>query len=313
MSGSIFLFKNNKNKIVQNNQDINQTQTATSNDATKTTNTTTSSSENILIISDLQINLPKDWKIYFTSQNIAKILTETNPYKVYLTVSVSKSENSSELYKDIPNNTSYGWVSTCARGGPMACINTKLNNNYYELIWTIDSDQPIPKDLDGAWLPDHKTQSEDLLNIVKTAKPNPNLPWNTFENRFGYFFEYPKNWSISQIKQTSTEQEIKIYNENHQNVITITDFKRENFEIGDSYFNKIAASILEVNEKDIPKFKDCSDAVYSFNFCASKSMNNSTKKYIIDTGSKTYKIFTVNSQTITPEIEMILSSFRSSY
>jgi hypothetical protein len=294
-----------KNRVIENNRDIknnNQTSTLTTNSDTE------SNSENILAISDLQINLPKDWKIYYTLPNKAKILTETNPYNVYLTVNVNKSGTNPHS-KNIPNNTPYGWVSTFDCGGPMACIDDMINNNYYQFDWNIESDQPVPKDIGGVWVPDHKTQQEDLINIIKTAKPNPHIPWNVFSGFWS--FEYPKKWYLVNTEQSYDETETKIFDETQSNVINITAVKKNEKAISEEgEFNRVASNYLqEINLKDT----NCS-FFESYKFCASKDLGGSINRYIVDfNNNRTYTIFTINNSKITPEIEMILSSFRSSY
>lgn len=300
----IFLVKNKVTKNNQDNKDNNQTSTLTTNSDTE------SNSENILAISDLQINLPKDWKIYYALQNKAKILTETNPYNVYLTVNVNKSGTNPHS-KNIPNNTPYGWVSTFDCGGPMACIDAMINRNYYQFIWNVEGDQPTPKDIGGVWRPNHKAQEEDLINIIKTAKPNTNLPWNSFSVWFAdSFFQYPKNWSAL----TTDSSKIEIFDENQSNIITIFGVEKTKSTIytEEGEFNRVYASYFQ--ESDTSKYKQCSGFFTNARFCASKDLGSSTKplkRYIMDLyrNNKYYIVFDIKSTEITPEIEMIISSF----
>lgn len=302
VSTLIFLFKNNKSKIIKNNQIDNQTKTLTGN--------TAPDSENTLTISDLQINLPKDWKIYYSTQNSAKILTETEPYKVYLIVSTDKSGENSHP-ENMPNNTPYGWVSTFDCGGPMACIDAMINRNYYQFIWNVEGDQPTPKDIGGVWRPDHKAQEEDLINIIKTAKPNTNLPWNSFSVWFAdSFFQYPKNWSAL----TTDSSKIEIFDENQSNIITIFGVEKPKSTIytEEGEFNRVYANYFQ--ESDTSKYKQCSGFFTNARLCASKDLGSSTKplkRYIIDLyrNNEYHIVFDIKSTEITPEIEMIISSF----
>ena len=203
---AIFLVKNNKKQPELITKDE---QTKTVFTATPTTvitpDETVKEEDNILKISDIQMELPNNWKVSSVSGNTAKILTDYSKYQVFLTLKLNKNDSiaeSSYISAVSKIKTEYGEVFDVSQGGAKGVTGAVINGNKYSFEWNIESNQPVPTNLDGIWRPDDNVTSKILLDITKTVKPVvevSNIPkdWKTYTNAtYKYSISYPKDWEI---------------------------------------------------------------------------------------------------------------------
>jgi hypothetical protein len=120
---------------------------------------------NIIKVQNLSMGIPDGWKLDGVEGNEFRILTETNPYKVWLTGDIKKDDQSWLGDFEIRDGV-YG----IACGGPMGCYAKKINGHWYSIIFNIESTQPTPEHLDGIWTPTHKFTEEDMINIMATLR-----------------------------------------------------------------------------------------------------------------------------------------------
>lgn len=58
-----------------------------------------------------------------------------------------------------------------ACGGGIACSVLNINNQkFYEINWEVVSNQPVPEDLDGVWVPDYSFTDDDIWTILRSIK-----------------------------------------------------------------------------------------------------------------------------------------------
>lgn len=129
---------------------------------------------NILKISNIQMEFPEGWIVSSVTKNEAKILTDYPNYQVYLTLRLNVNDSTADSsYKSAGTkiNTNYGEIFNVQGGGPKGWTGALINGNKYSFVWNIESNQPVPENLDGIWVPDSNVTSEVLLDITKTVKP----------------------------------------------------------------------------------------------------------------------------------------------
>jgi hypothetical protein len=196
---SIYLFLKN-NKINQNNQNTTI--------STIKTPTSLKENSNLLKISDIKMDLPDGWKVISVNENKAKILTDYKQYQVSVNLVLGKNDqDAKETYESVKSNsvkTQYGEVYNIACGGPNGCTGAFINGNLYSFIWTIESNQPYPADLDGIWVPDNNLTGQTFLNITKTVRPsetpNQSYDWRTYnDSNYKYSIDYPDSWNFKQV------------------------------------------------------------------------------------------------------------------
>lgn len=209
----VYLVKNNQKQPELITKD-EQTQTVSSITPTETVispTLTISEETNILKISDIKMELPKNWKVYSVSGNNAKILTDYSKYQVYLTLKLNKNDSIAESsYKSAVTKTKidYGEVFDVAQGGAKGVTGAVIDGNKYSFEWNIESNQPVPTNLDGIWRPDDNVTSKILLDITKTVKPITEISsipkdWKTYTNStYKYSIQYPSDWILN---KTSNE------------------------------------------------------------------------------------------------------------
>jgi len=138
------------------------------------TKTATPSSQKVLKISDIQMTLPSGWTVTSVVKNTAKILTDYKKYKVSLILNLDKDNAAAEsAYRSKSSVTKIqgGEVFNVAGGGSIGLTGALLNDKKYLFTWDIESNQPVPKDLDQVWVPDNNVTSEILMTITKSIKP----------------------------------------------------------------------------------------------------------------------------------------------
>jgi hypothetical protein len=135
---------------------------------------------NVLNIHDIKMTIPDKWSIDKRIENVENITgytrvyikTDYQPYNVFLVVDVKKNnEYDIEWYKGERRGGDYTKIKDgeifkyfCAPG--LACNGAIVNGDVYTFGWDIESDQSIPENLDGIWMPDHNVTQEDIWNIL---------------------------------------------------------------------------------------------------------------------------------------------------
>jgi len=60
-------------------------------------------------------------------------------------------------------------VYRVACGGGIACTALNINDQkFYEINWDIKSNQPVPKNLDGIWVPDYSFTDDNIWTILRS-------------------------------------------------------------------------------------------------------------------------------------------------
>ena len=124
-------------------------------------------------LGNLTLIVPAKWKIESNNSLTAKILTDFQPYRVELLVSLENDVSTASNYKSSYDNTTtkYGEAFKVAQGGSLGVTGVKINNKLYSFAWEISSNEPVPTKLDGIWTPSHNVTQDDLWNITVSAKP----------------------------------------------------------------------------------------------------------------------------------------------
>jgi hypothetical protein len=100
-----------------------------------------------------------------------RIKTETKPYDVFLTLETTKPvEISLDAMKTVfhtPDLTIY--EDSCL--GEVACyvVEHADGKGLTAFGWNVSGTQPVGKNTDGGWYPNHKFTSDDILELMKTA------------------------------------------------------------------------------------------------------------------------------------------------
>ncbi len=128
----------------------------------------------------LQFSYPKTWGDCNVSDQKLSFRTDFKEHKVDLIADIREINKVSadkefvgpniikkEKIANIDNSTIYNL--TC--GGGIACTGLNINDkHFYEINWSVVSDQPVPKNLDGIWVPDYSFTPDDIWNILKSVK-----------------------------------------------------------------------------------------------------------------------------------------------
>ena len=169
---AITLINKAKQEVVTSNNASIQTTTKTDLVAVEEDDKT---SGDILKILDIQMELPKGWKVSSVSGNRAKILTDYKEHQVFLTLQLLTTYPLPADYwqhRTEVEHTKYGIISLIGCGGNLDCHEMVINDKAYSFGWGLESDQVIPEDLDGVWVPDHNIERpETFLSILRTIKP----------------------------------------------------------------------------------------------------------------------------------------------
>lgn len=125
----------------------------------------------------INFNYPSSWGNCQLSPD-GKILFRTDypQYQVDLQLTLFKSDK--ERYDKLKGtalhvlelNRDSGEFYDYPQGGALAAGMLNINGLYYDYNFEIVSNQPIPSNLDGVWLPDSNIQEGALLEIIRSAK-----------------------------------------------------------------------------------------------------------------------------------------------
>jgi hypothetical protein len=190
--------KNNSNSIIQ--------RSPTSSVQTATSTPNGDASVKKFTIQGFAMTVPDKYSVVKVENTKAWVKTDDKEYDVKLVLEVKKEDNTffeknanepgeNQRIKDGELFRVYG------ASGVLAWDGVVLPVGIYSLVWTVESNEPVPKDLDGVWSPETKVTSEDIWNIEKTIEVVSNTP-NQALKKFmykdsGFSFNYPSSWIYS--------------------------------------------------------------------------------------------------------------------
>lgn len=131
-------------------------------------------------VSGLQFEYPKSWGDCKVAEKNIYFRTDFKEYDVDLVASIREIDKttaekdfaeSNVIKKEKISDENNLIIYDIACGGAIACSGLDINNgNYYEIDWSVSSNQPIQKNTDGAWIPNYNFTKDDIWNILKSAK-----------------------------------------------------------------------------------------------------------------------------------------------
>lgn len=118
----------------------------------------------------LQLTLPTTWQVLSVGETELKIKTADTPYRVVETVSISGTYKNSTpgpiLYESGDLKL---YDEACAPA--IRCIGALVGGVSYLFAWeVVESNEPVPANLDGVWFPSANFNANDVLEIMKTLK-----------------------------------------------------------------------------------------------------------------------------------------------
>lgn len=158
-----------------------QDQTSQNNQATKILSEKSkvnqvAEAEGYLLIDEIKIKLPSDWKI--EKKESDKIYIKDNKleteYNTLLTVKFEK--NPPAMLDDYKNGKNIGFdnmkdekneIFKNACSG-IACNGVIYNGDIYYFVWAVETDQPAPENLKGSWEPEHHFNTDNIWEMLKT-------------------------------------------------------------------------------------------------------------------------------------------------
>ncbi|OGL99645.1 hypothetical protein A2318_01560 [Candidatus Uhrbacteria bacterium RIFOXYB2_FULL_45_11] len=138
------------------------------------------SSPESLDIAGLSFALPEDWNLkeIVTEQNkiskweVAKIEVPDPKYDVILPMKafiIDRAIDDSDVFLRETSSGGKIYENFCAPA--VACYHLVYKNNTYEIVFgTVESNEPVPENIDGVWFPNTIITSEDTLNLLSTLK-----------------------------------------------------------------------------------------------------------------------------------------------
>lgn len=131
-------------------------------------NSAQKSTDQNFTIQDLQMTMPKTWQLDKQSDSTVFLQTDYQPYNVLLVLRVrNTSQQDAEDGFDFTKTPS-AEIFKLACGGTLACNGAIIGDETYTFSWSIQTSQPVPKDLDSIWVPEHNVTQEDIWAILKT-------------------------------------------------------------------------------------------------------------------------------------------------
>lgn len=133
-----------------------------------------------LEIAGLKFTLPTNWTLQkiqkesnkVSTWEVAKIKVPDPKYNVILPMQVVKSDHKIKSDDKLLSQGLSGakiYQNACAPA--IACYYLVYNGNTYGVTFAeVESDQPVPKNLDGVWFPDTIITVEDTLNFMASVK-----------------------------------------------------------------------------------------------------------------------------------------------
>ena len=141
--------------------------------------------------------LPVGWEIVNQTASQVKIKTDDKPWNVYLVGEINKlSSADTESYVKIKNN-----IYQVGCGGALLCAAVDLNDQFYAINWSVQSNQPAPENLDGIWVPNYSFTTDDILDIMSGIILDKKISCDSADKTFidpelGIAFCYPVGQEI---------------------------------------------------------------------------------------------------------------------
>ena len=129
-------------------------------------------------VSEFRFSYPKTWGDCRVDGQKISFRTDFKEYNVDLVAEVR--ETSSELAKGFMDYSikqekiagiNNGIVYRGVCGGAMACSVLNIDDQkFYEIDWGVVSNQSVPENLDGVWVPDYSFTEDDIWTILRSIK-----------------------------------------------------------------------------------------------------------------------------------------------
>lgn len=129
------------------------------------------------VVLGLQFSYPKNWGDCRIEDNNIYFRTDFEKYNVDLVAEIKKIDTSKT---DIKEFFASGWnnekisenieIFEVPCGGAILCGGIKINNNIYTIDWVVSSDQKVPENLDGIWVPENDVTKDQILSIMRSVK-----------------------------------------------------------------------------------------------------------------------------------------------
>lgn len=126
-------------------------------------------------VGDYLFSLPEGWTVKDFKRDgrttINTIAVSHDPWETALEIRFSQM-GAVDLTDDIPFWTVNGvsqYKIGC--GGPWYCFILVEENDYYDVTMTVQSNEPLPENLDGAWSPDPGVTRQEVDSMFKTIQP----------------------------------------------------------------------------------------------------------------------------------------------
>lgn len=135
----------------------------------------TTEDEDFFSVGDYIFSLPEGWTVKdFKRDNrttINTISVSHDPWETALEIRFSPME-AIDLTDYTPSWTANDvskYEIGC--GGPWYCFILVEGNNYYDITMTVQSNEPLPENLDGPWSPDPGVTRQEVDSMFKTIQP----------------------------------------------------------------------------------------------------------------------------------------------
>lgn len=124
----------------------------------------------------LELSYPKDWIKCITTSEGFGFITKEEPFEAGISAHVIVNDKDDiNYYKDKKKSCRYEEMKDkeifyyCeARRGQAWSNGVIIDDNLYLFVWETFSDEPMPDDVDGIWVPKSGVSKEDVINILKT-------------------------------------------------------------------------------------------------------------------------------------------------
>lgn len=127
-------------------------------------------------VSGFKFSYPKTWSDCKVDGQKISFRTDFEKYNVDLVAEVretpkeiSRGFMDSSVVQEKINGINNSIIYRIACGGGIACTALNIDDQkFYEINWDIVSSQPVPKNLDGIWVPDHSFTYDDIWTILRS-------------------------------------------------------------------------------------------------------------------------------------------------
>jgi len=120
-------------------------------------------------LSYFSMDSAEGWEILENTKNKVVFSVPDSKHKITLIMNIE--ERSAEMLgtpiKELGDTKVYNF----AVGGPYAGYSLLVGDQKYNITFDIESDQVMPADQDGPWVPEHDFQDEALIDLLVSALP----------------------------------------------------------------------------------------------------------------------------------------------